>query len=41
MEKVTSEVTDKGIKFEDGTALDSDLTIMIPVYFGQQFLMDS
>jgi len=41
MEKVTTEVTDKKIKFEDGTELDSDLTIMIPVYFGQQFLMDS
>ena len=41
MEKVTTEVTDKKIKFEDGTELDSDLTIMIPVYFGQKFLMDS
>ncbi|MCK5678730.1 MAG: hypothetical protein KAH72_09685 [Flavobacteriaceae bacterium] len=41
MEKVTKEVTDKSIKFEDGTELESDLTIMIPVYFGQQFLMDS
>ncbi len=41
MEKVTTEVTDKAIKFEDGTELESDLTIMIPVYFGQKFLMDS
>ena len=41
MEKVTKEVTDKAIKFEDGTELESDLTIMIPVYFGQKFLMDS
>jgi sulfide:quinone oxidoreductase len=41
MEKVTTEVTDKSIKFEDGTELESDLTIMIPVYFGQQFLIDS
>jgi sulfide:quinone oxidoreductase len=41
MEKVTTEVTDKSIKFEDGTELESDLTIMIPVYFGQKFLMDS
>ncbi len=40
-EKVTTEVTDKSIKFEDGTELESDLTIMIPVYFGQKFLMDS
>jgi len=41
MEKVTTEVTDKSIKFEDKTELESDLTIMIPVYFGQKFLMDS
>ena len=41
MEKVTTEVTDKSIKFEDGTELESDITIMIPVYFGQKFLMDS
>ena len=41
MEKVTTEVTHKAIKFEDGTELESDLTIMIPVYFGQKFLMDS
>ncbi len=41
MEKVTTEVTDKKIKFEDWTDLDSDLTIMIPVYFGQKFLIDS
>ena len=41
MEKVTTEVTDKSIKFEDGTEVESDLTIMIPVYFGQKFLMDS
>ncbi len=41
MEKVTKEVTDKSIKFEDGTEQESDLTIMIPVYFGQQFLIDS
>jgi len=41
MEKVAKEVTNKKIKFEDGTNLDSDLTIMIPVYFGQKFLMDS
>ncbi len=41
MEKVTTEVTDKKIKFEDGTELESDLTIMIPVYFGQKFLVDS
>jgi len=41
MEKVTTEVTDNAIKFEDGTELESDLTIMIPVYFGQKFLLDS
>jgi len=41
LEKVTKEVTDKAIKFEDGTELESDITIMIPVYFGQQFLIDS
>jgi sulfide:quinone oxidoreductase len=40
-EKVTVEVTDKSIKFEDGSEQESDLTIMIPVYFGQKFLMDS
>jgi len=41
MEKVATEVTKDKIKFEDGTELESDLTIMIPVYFGQKFLMDS
>ena len=41
MEKVTTEVTENSIKFEDGTKLESNLTIMIPVYFGQQFLIDS
>ncbi len=41
MNKVAKEVTDKSIKFEDGTEFESDLTIMIPVYFGQKFLMDS
>ena len=41
MNKVVTEVTDKAVKFEDGTEFESDLTIMIPVYIGQQFLIDS
>jgi len=41
IEKVTTEVTDKSIKFADKTELESDLTIMIPVYFGQKYLIDS
>lgn len=41
MAKVTTEVTAKSIKFEDGTELEADMVIMIPVYKWQQFLIDS
>ncbi len=41
LSKVTTEVTDKKVKFEDGTDLDSDLTIMIPVYRGPDFIKNS
>lgn len=41
MAKVTTEVTANSIKFEDGTELEADMVIMIPVYKGQQFLIDS
>ena len=40
-EKVVTEVKEKSVKFEDWTELESDLTIMIPVYYWQKFLMDS
>ena len=35
------EVKEKSIVFENGEEVESDLTIMIPVYKGQQFLIDS
>ena len=41
MSKVTTEVTKDSIKFEDGTELPADMVIMIPVYKGQQFIIDS
>lgn len=41
LNKVPVEVTASSVKFEDGTELESDLTIMIPVYKGPQFLIDS
>ena len=38
---VVKEVKEKSVVFENGEEIESDLTIMIPVYKGQQFLIDS
>lgn len=41
LSKVAKEITKEAIKFEDGTELPADMVIMIPVYRGQQLLIDS
>lgn len=41
LEHVVSEVKENSVVFENGEELESDLTIMIPKYRGQQFLKDS
>lgn len=41
MNKVAVEVTKNSVKFEDGTELESNLTVMIPVYKWPEFLIKS
>ena len=41
LSKVATQVTDTSVKFEDGTELESNLTVMIPVYRGPDFIRNS
>ncbi len=40
-EKILVEITEKGVKFEDGTFMDSDLSIIIPPYSGTDIIKRS
>ncbi|MEM0156939.1 MAG: FAD-dependent oxidoreductase [Thermoplasmataceae archaeon] len=39
--KILVEITEKGVKFEDGTSMDSDLSIIIPPYSGTDIIKKS
>jgi hypothetical protein len=41
LSKVAKEVKSDSVEFEDGSSIKSDLTMMIPIYKGYDFVFDS